>query len=116
MQLRGELAALEGRCASLSSSLKSNQFEMNALQHEINRLTELEDIRENNRIFIRQNQDVMARQDELQREHHLLKEQHRLEGEMEGVKEGREQKLIYYFPLGSFWSPRSSFKSPWKLR
>lgn len=77
MQLRGELAALEGRCASLSNSLKSNQFEMNALQHEINRLTELEDVRENNRIFIKQNRDVMARQDELQREHLLLKEQYK---------------------------------------
>lgn len=77
MKLRGETAAMEGRCQSLTETLKSNKFEMNALQHEINRLTALEDIRENNRIFIKQNQDIMARYDDLQRQHQLLKEQYR---------------------------------------
>lgn len=77
MQLRGEKATMEGRCDSLAEALKCNKFEMNALQQEINRLAGLEDVRENNRIFIKQNQDLSARYDELQRENQLLKEQHK---------------------------------------
>lgn len=77
MKLRAESAALEGRCESLSEALKSNKFEMNALQHEINRLAGLEDIRENNRIFIKQNQDIMVRYDALQKQHQLLNEQYK---------------------------------------
>lgn len=77
MQLRGTAAAMEGRCKSLTEALKCNKFEMNALQQEINRLAGLEDLRENNRIFIKQNQDLMARYDELQTKHSVLKEQSR---------------------------------------
>lgn len=85
MQLRGEMAAMEGRCESLTGTLK---FEMNALQHEINRLAGLEDIRENNRIFIKQNADLNERYEELQKKHQLLKEQHRI------LLESKEQLQI----------------------
>lgn len=55
---------------------------MNAIQHEVNRLstleTEVSDIRENNRIFIRQNRDVLTNYQELQKQYSLLKEQYRL--------------------------------------
>lgn len=75
MELRGDTATLQGRCESLTEALRCNKFEMNALQQEINRLAGLEDVRENNKIFIKQNQDIMTRYDELQRQHQLLKEQ-----------------------------------------
>lgn len=77
MQLRGDTAALQGRCESLTEALKCNKFEMNALQQEINRLSGLEELRENNRIFIKQNQDLMARYEELQTKHQLLREQYK---------------------------------------
>lgn len=75
MELRGDTATMEGRCESMAEAMKCTKFEMKALQQEINRLAGLEDVRENNKIFIKQNQDIMGRYEELQRQHQLLKEQ-----------------------------------------
>lgn len=88
MQLRGQTATMEGRCESLADALKCNKFEMGALQQEINRLAGLEDVRANNKIFIKQNQDLMSKYDELQRQHLMLKEQHRI------LVESKEQMQI----------------------